>query len=184
MPNTAAKENFTKDLGTIVLSVILALILARTGIFRDFLFASQKGEIFGNFLAGTFFTSIFTVAPATVVLAELADAEPLWQVAVIGGFGALLGDFIIFRFVKDRFAAHLQNYLRQRSRRHLLFFRSGMLRWLMFALGALIVASPLPDELGLAMMGLTKMKTPYFLFFSFSLNTLGILAVALVGRAI
>lgn len=165
------------------MSVIIAIILARTGVLKDFLFASQGAEILGAFLAGIFFTSLLTVAPATVVLAELAQKQPLWQLSLVGGLGALLGDYIIFQFIKDRLSGHLHDYLnRGRSRRFLALFRLGIWRWIMFALGALVIASPLPDEVGLMMMGLTRVKTSYFVFLSFTLNALGILAVGLVAR--
>jgi len=44
------------------------------------------------------------------------------------------------------------------------------------------VISPLPDELGLAMMGLSKMKTSLFIPISFILNSLGILAIGLITK--
>jgi len=40
--------------------------------------------------------------------------------------------------------------------------------------GALIIISPLPDELGVSLMGISKLKWYRFLLLSFTLNTLGI----------
>lgn len=173
------KENLTKDLGTIALSIIIAIILAQTGTLKDFLFASQGREIFGTFIAGMFFTSLFTIAPAMVALAELAEVQPLWQLALVGATGAVLADYIIFRFIKDRLSADLTRYFH-----HIKILHWTAIRWVIFILGAFIVASPFPDELGLAMMGLTRMRTPAFLTLIFVLDFIGILAVGLVGRAI
>ncbi len=182
MANADAKENLTKDLGTVVLSIIVAIILARGGILKDFLFASQEREIFATFLAGMFFTSLFTVAPATVVLAELAEAIPIWQITVVGGLGAVCGDLLIFRFVKNRLSPHLKELLQNTKIRKLIpVHRLVTLRWLMFVLGAVVVASPLPDELGLAMMGLIRIKMFYFILLSFVLNSFGIFVVGLIG---
>lgn len=55
-------------------------------------------------------------------------------------------------------------------------------RWITFFLGALVISSPLPDELGLAMMGLSKAKMSTLIPVSLIFNSLGILAIALVAR--
>jgi len=47
-----------------------------------------------------------------------------------------------------------------------------------------VVASPIPDELGLAMMGLSKMRTSLFVPVSLVMNSAGILLVGLVARAL
>ncbi|KKR47070.1 MAG: hypothetical protein UT80_C0011G0001, partial [Parcubacteria group bacterium GW2011_GWC1_40_13] len=61
-------------------------------------------------------------------------------------------------------------------------FRPKLFKWLIPFIGALIIASPLPDEAGLAMMGLSKMKTSVFIPISFALNFLGILAIGLFAK--
>ena len=66
--------------------------------------------------------------------------------------------------------------------RVLIFLR--IFRWLIAFLGALIIASPLPDELGLTMMGFSKIKTSLFIPISFLLNSLGILIIGLIAKAV
>ncbi|OGG78335.1 hypothetical protein A3A36_01445 [Candidatus Kaiserbacteria bacterium RIFCSPLOWO2_01_FULL_52_12b] len=61
-------------------------------------------------------------------------------------------------------------------------FRPRLFKWLIPFVGALIIASPLPDEAGLAMMGLSKMKTSVFIPISFALNFLGILAIGIFAK--
>jgi hypothetical protein len=51
-------------------------------------------------------------------------------------------------------------------------------------LGALIIASPLPDELGLVFLGISKLKTRYFLPLSFVLNFFGILIIGLIAKSL
>ena len=48
--------------------------------------------------------------------------------------------------------------------------------------GAFIVASPLPDEVGLVMMGLSKVRTAWFVPTVFVLDFLGILALSLAVK--
>lgn len=179
------KNNLIKDATIVVLSVLIAIILAKTGVFVDILASSKKLELFGSFIAGMFFTSIFTAAPATVVLAEIAQVNSIYLTALFGGLGALIGDMIIFRFVKNRLSEDILYLLKKsKSERFISIFRLKIFRWSMGFLGALVIASPLPDELGLVMLGFSKIKISLFIPVSFLLNFLGILAIGLIARAI
>jgi uncharacterized membrane protein YeaQ/YmgE (transglycosylase-associated protein family) len=132
-----------------------------------------------------FFTSVFTTAIATVILGEIAQEQNIFLTAVLGGAGAVIGDFIIFRFMRDHLAGDFDGFLKaSKLRRWRLILHRGFFRWLFLFIGAMIIASPLPDELGLAFMGFSKMRTTPFLVTSFVLNTLGILVIGLVARAL
>ena len=61
-------------------------------------------------------------------------------------------------------------------------FEVKLLKSLFPFLGALLIASPLPDEFGVALMGLAKMPTSEFVPISFSLNFLGILVIGVLAR--
>ena len=49
--------------------------------------------------------------------------------------------------------------------------------------GAIIIASPLPDELGLAMMGLSRVPIAAFIPISYTMNFLGILLIEFIAGA-
>ena len=172
-----------KDLFFVIISVAIALALAKTGALRAVLDSTRGLELLESFVAGMFFTSVFTTAIATVVLGEIAQSGSLVLVAFFGGLGALIGDLVIFLFIKDRLAEDFR-YLIQKTNmgRLTVIFKLRIFRWLIPMLGALVVASPLPDELGLAMMGLSKMKTSLFVPLSFILNATGILIIGLIAR--
>ena len=174
-----------KDMVIVGLSVVLAILLIKTGAFKSVIVSAQEIKFFGSFVAGIFFVSIFTVAPATVVLAEIAQSNSVFWVAFFGGLGALVGDLIIFRFIKDRLTEDLSYLIKKaRAERLVPIFRTQLFRWLVPFFGALIVASPLPDELGLAMMGLSKMRTSLFILISFILNATGILIIGLIAKGV
>jgi len=174
-----------RDLGIIILSIVIAVILVKTGALKSLLTSTQELKFIGSFMAGIFFVSVFTAAPATVVLAEIAQSNPVFGVAFFGGVGALVGDLVIFRFIKDKLSEDFLYLIKKsKSERLISIFRLKLFRWLISFIGALIVASPLPDELGLAMMGLSKIKTPLFIPLSFSLNFLGIMTVGLIAKAL
>ncbi|MBI3046474.1 MAG: hypothetical protein HYY86_03005 [Candidatus Harrisonbacteria bacterium] len=180
------QNHFIQDLAIIALSILIAVILVKTGALINLLSASKNLERFGSFISGIFFTSIFTVAPAAVTLGELARINSVFWNAFWGGIGALLGDLIIFRFVKDRFSEDLKELLRHNkiSKRLRALFRLKFFRWLTFLIGGLIIASPLPDELGIGLLGFSKMKISWFIPLSLIFNFIGIYLVGLAAKAV
>ncbi len=179
------KNNLIKDVAIIALSILIAIILLKTGVLINILASSKELRLLGSFIAGMFFTSVFTVAPATVVLAEIAQVNSVLWVVFFGGIGAMIGDLIIFRFVKNRLSEDILYLLKKsKSEKLISVFRLRLFRWSIAFLGALVIASPLPDELGLTMLGFSKMKTSLFVPISFLLNSLGILVIGLIAKAI
>jgi len=135
-------------------------------------------NIFYVFLAGIFFTSAFTLAPAAIVLAHMGSILPLHTVVIAGGLGAMVGDYILFVFIRDRFAQHIKKAIRYSHFRLVLrSFHFGFFKWLSPLLGAAIIASPLPDEFGIMLMGVSKVNTRFFLLVTFLMNMIGILIV-------
>ena len=178
-------NNLVRDLALVILSIFVAIILAKTGALQDLITSTQEMRFIGSFIAGIFFVSVFTVAPATVALGEIAQSNSVITVAILGGLGALIGDLIIFRFVKDRVSDHFYYLMRvSKSERLFSIFKLKLFRWIIPFVGALIIASPLPDEIGVAMLGLSKMKNSYFILLSFVLNSAGILIIGLIAKAL
>ena len=174
-----------RDLALVILSVFIAIILAKTGALKDLITSTQEVRFIGSFISGILFVSVFTAAPATVALGEIAQSNSVITVAIIGGLGALIGDFIIFRFVKDRVSQHFSYLIKvSKSERFFSIFKLRLFRWIIPFVGALIIASPLPDEIGVAMLGLSKMKNSYFILLSFLLNSAGILIIGLIAKAL
>jgi len=178
--------NIGQDIGIIVLSVLIAIILIESTVLSQILDSTKNLAFVGSFIAGLFFTSIFTTAPAMVTLGEIAQTHSIVLNALIGAAGAVLGDLIIFRFVKDRLSEHITELLAMQSgtRRLRALFKRRSFRWITFLLGGLIIASPLPDELGISLLGFSKTKASGFIVLSFLGNFLGILLVGLAARAL
>ena len=184
---TRAREtHFLIDAGLVAISVLVSIILAQTHIITDALTSTKELELLGSFIAGMFFTSVFTTAPAIATLGELSLVQPLVLTALLGAAGAVVGDLLIFRFVKDRIANDILILLEHRGT----FKRFGALvklrffRWFTYLLGGILIASPLPDELGITLLGFSKMNTYYFVVLSFVFNFLGIVGIGLAARAL
>src|SRR3989344_3562810 len=150
------------DLGTIALSVLIAYILVRTGTLADIL--NSVSGIFATFIAGAFFTSIFTTPPAMATLGQIALSQGTFITALVGALGSVVGDLIIFRFMRDHFGEHVTELLeheRPLRRAHVLFKRRSF-RWLPFRAGVFFLAPPLRAELGVAFLVFQNLRPKFF----------------------
>ena len=159
------------SLGT---GILLAFFLSRNPIFNALLLRMGSFGYQGAFIAGLFFVSTLTIATAVLMLIALSHALPPVTLSIFAACGATLGNYLIFLVIKKHII-HPLRLLRKRSRgekhhRQLNHFGHLLLPFL----GALIIASPLPDELGILLLSIYKMKTYQFVFISFLLKMTGI----------
>lgn len=179
------KSHLGRDLLIMLISVVLGIFLAQSGILKNILSSASSYVIIGSFLAGMFWTSAFTVVPASVALLEIARLNSIWPVAIAAAIGAFFADLIIFRFVKDELDDDIMDFIHH-TRFHLhrfhFLWKLKSFRWLFSILGAIILASPLPDDIGLMIMGLSKTNTHFFILTSAFLNFIGILTLVLVFK--
>ena len=182
----STRRSLIKDIGIVLVSIIVAVILVKTQALTAVLMSTKEIGFLGSFVAGVLFTSVFTTAPAIVALAELAQANSLLHVALFGATGAMFGDLIIFRFVRDRLGEHLTAMIKHQIAGNKIKFRHHLklFRWATFVVGGIIIASPLPDEIGIGLLGIAKMKMKWFIPLSFIFNLLGIWLIGAVALAI
>ena len=174
-----------KNSTLLVLSLIALFFLADTDIAHAFIKQIESYGYFGAGITGIFFVSTFTVAPASVVLFHLAqDINPI-LIALCAGAGAVIGDLLIFRFLKDGVFDELAPIFKRFEGSYLsTLFKTPYFAWLVPVVGAIIIASPLPDELGIGLLGLSRIKVWPFVGLVFVLNSLGIFVIILLARAI
>ena len=181
MRRKEAKRELTKDIVIIFLGACASIALAYFGVI-DKTVGYLGNNLLVSFLAGMFWTSAFTIAPSSVVFANIITTDPV-SVALWGGLGAMCGDLILFFFIRDRFMKDIDSYLRPSVMKHFIrSFHLGFLKWLSPVVGALVLASPLPDELGIALMGLSRLRLMILMPVSFVMNTLGIYGIYLLAR--
>lgn len=179
------KQRLIKDLVIIVFSIIIGIFFYKTEIIKNILVSSGEFEYLGIFIAGMFFTSVFTTVPATVVIGEMSTSVSLPLLVGLSGTGALLGDFVIFKFFKDSIGEDLEAlFTFHKTKRWKHLFKTRLFKIFITLVGGIIIASPLPDELGLALMGFSKTNNWSFAIISLLCNSAGILIIALVARAV
>jgi len=163
---------------------MFALILSRLEGFHALLLNLGSFGYLGAFIAGMLFVSTFTVATGAVILLVLAEKLSPLEIGIIAGFGAVLGDFTIFKFVKDGLANEIQEVYKKIDHNNnlLKLLHTKYFSWMFPVLGAIVIASPLPDEIGVSLLGIGKMKTYQFLIFSFILNAVGIFIVVSASK--
>lgn len=184
MKKSRKKKWAYKNTTLLILSVIVFVLLADTPVVHALIRHIGTYGYIGSFVTGIFFVSTFTVAPASLVLFHLAqDYNPI-LIALTAGAGAVIGDLLIFRFFKDRIFTEFSPLIQRLKKRHVLeLFKSPYFGWLTPLIGAVIIASPFPDEVGIGMMGLTKIKEWQFMALTYVLNSLGILIIVLFAQS-
>lgn len=168
-----------KNLSFLFFSLVLAYFVFRNETLHTFLLHLGNFGYVGAFLAGMLFVSTFTVATGAIILLVLTETLSPIEIGVIAGLGAVVGDFAIFRFVKDDLAREIKLIYNKIDRNHHFkkVLHTKYFSWTLPVIGAVIIASPLPDEVGVSLMGISKLKTYQFLLVSFILNAIGIFLV-------
>ncbi len=168
-------------------------------LFLSFLFAYlilSNGELlflrvelvnlgyFGTFLAGIFYAYGFTAGPASAVFLLNAKTQNILISGVVGGFGALIADFIIFKFIRYSFIEEIEMLSKEKFVVKIRSLFSPLMRkYLLPLIAAFVIASPLPDEIGVTMMAASRhISTKQFLVISYVLNTIGIFAILHIGK--
>ncbi len=170
----------------LILTFVIAylMILGKDfSLFHNFLLSL---EYFGTFLAGVFFTYGFTAAPAVALLLIFAGEQNILLAGFIGGFGAMVGDLIIFKFIRYSFSDEIKKLSIEKPVSYISNKIPGLLkRYLILALAGFIIASPLPDEIGISLLSVSKfVSTNLFSVFSYVLNTIGIFVILWIGSLI
>ncbi|MCX6730926.1 MAG: hypothetical protein NTZ55_03690 [Candidatus Roizmanbacteria bacterium] len=101
----------------------------------------------------------------------------------------MLGDTIIFLFIRHSFLDEIKKLKKEKP---FLFINKNTKKifhrfndYLTPIIAALFIASPLPTEVGIALMAtIKKISLKQFFFIAYMLHTLGILTILFIGNAI
>ncbi len=167
-----------KNTTLLIFSIVIFVYFLDSDFIQFFIKSIGKLGYIGSFISGMFFVSVFTVAPASAIIFDIAKTLNPYLVALFAGTGAVLGDYIILRILKDRvFKEFIPIFRKMHKSFFGIIFASPFFAWLIPLIGAIIIASPLPDEIGISLMGLSKIKNWQFILITFLLNSIGIFII-------
>jgi uncharacterized membrane protein YwaF len=141
---------------------------------------------FGTFLAGVLYPYSFTSVAATAILLIIAQTQNVVYAGLVASVGALLSDLVIFFFIKRSFGDEVQELSKepiiQRLNR---WIRPSIRVSLVVVLASILIASPLPTEIGIMLMtSVKKISTRKFAVIVYILHVSAIYLILLLGNRI
>lgn len=131
-----------------------------------------------EFLSGIFYTSFLTSPIAVAVLILVAESNNPILVALLAGLGAAFGDLVIVRIFREKLSSDVNTVSHELHLKMISNILNKLkIDFIIPLIGAIIIASPLPDELGLMMLGASKLKYSQLALITYVLNTAGILLI-------
>lgn len=175
-----------KNIIAITLGIIFSIWLAHQEFFRLWILSLGAYGYFGAIVAGGFFAYGTTTLPAIVVLFYLAQTLNPIALALVGAAAATASDYFLLRLVMI-FKKEAVEVAKEVSKFEMCFIHkkihfhkkySRAASWIAYALGGLIFASPLPDEIAVAFLYLAHINTKRFLAISYIFKFVAILLIA------
>jgi len=183
-------EIFLKDkyprLFLLCFSIVLAYVLFQNDYVASLILGLQNLSYIGIFVAGILFSFGFTAAFA-VGFFIFVQPENVLLAVLIGGVGSTVADLFIFEGIRSSFSKELR-----RLKRTKLFREAG--NWvhhslprkiylsLMYTFAGLIIATPLPDEIGVGVIaGFTEVRPIFLTIISFILHSLAIYLIIVLS---
>jgi hypothetical protein len=174
----------------LVLSVFIGYLVYKDG--NDFHFHQTliRMGYLGTFFAGFFFVYGFTTAISIASLLILSPLQNFWLAVSIAMLGSIISNLFLFRFMRISVTGELDYLsknkllkiiLKELEKYTPLFVR----KYILPAFAGFIAASPLPDELAVAMVSWSKdISIATFSAVAFSMNVFGIFLIIWLGRMI
>lgn len=174
-----------KHTSVLITALVVFILLLDTSIMTTVFDTFSRLGYLGVFIAGILFVSIFTAVPAVALLLSFTELNPL-AVAGIAALGSMIGDYLILKLFEDKVAYELKPVALKFGIPQAITYLQGRRSTigLVRILGAIIIASPLPDEIGIGLLGIGKLNRLSFLAICYALNAAGILALMLGAKTL
>lgn len=169
-----------------LITLSISLLLFTSGILFASITVINNIPLLAEFIAGFLYSSFITSPLAVFMIALLAKSHPPLQIAFIGGVGSMLADLILFKFVRLIFFGSFSPLTQSRHFNKILarIHRNRSFNYIAPFVGVIIIASPLPDEIGVAIFGLTKLPTITVALLTYIFNMMGIYILSIIARQI
>lgn len=174
-----------------ILASLVTIFLYQAGALHNFFSLIKPVYLLPEFLTGMLYTTFLTSPIAVVFLVLLSvDNDPL-VIAIVGGLGSVFVDLFLLKIIRNfykkvsrKIFGNSSNSEAKRITKTIKRSLGGVLNPVVIVLGSIIIASPLPDELGLAILGLSSLSSAKIVFISFAFNALGIYTISLIAKSL
>jgi hypothetical protein len=164
-------------------SIILSFFILIDSRTISVIYQASNWSYLGAFIAGFFYPYSITAPPVTAIFLVISKTLNPFAMALVGGFGAMLGDVIIFKVIKTELLPEARLLAKDLRIPRI---KSNKLLHIVHKIApfvaGFIIASPLPDELGAGLFGAIEYDLKKFMIISFTCHTIGLLAIALLGQ--
>lgn len=164
-----------KGLTLVFISIVLTIFLSKYNFLNQSLFNLRHIPFLGSFIAGILYVSASTALLGILILSDLSKTLSPIEIALIAGIGGAVADFVLFRFFKGDLLSEIAPIYNRLGGKHLTrLMYHKYFRWSLPVIGAIIIASPFPDEIGISLMGLTRIKNYQFALLCLALDITGV----------
>jgi len=170
----------------LILCAVVFIVFSQTPYFYYFNNYLDKIPLLAAVIAGVFFASTFTAIAGGMIIIHLAVSMNPFLIVALAGLGAVAFDTFIFLFFRHH-VSHEVNLIYQEINHHShlkKLVHTKYFGWTLPVLGALIIASPFPDELGVSLLGLSQTSLFRFLLISTASHLFGIGSVVMVSLGV
>jgi len=168
-----------------LICTLFAYYLFNNELFSNIVTNLGSYKYLGEFVGGLLFSFGFTTPIAIAIFLKLTPNNIILA-SLIGGFGALIADLIIFKFIKFSFEDEFKKLKRERP---FLFVKKNIFshinpkiaHYITFAFAGFLFASPLPDEAAVMVLaGISKINIRALAVISFIFNSIGIFIILFI----
>lgn len=178
------KSKYPKFFILIMISVISYFVFSNDVVVDFFKSLHGMGYIY-VFFFGCLFAFGFSTPIATGFFVTFSPSN-IFLTALIGGLGAMVSDLLIFKFVKISFTDEFEALKKEKI--FLKFRELFQVKWIMkiekylvFIFAGIVIASPMPDEIGIIMLaGFDQIDVKTLGILSFIFKMAGIYVLLLI----
>ena len=163
-----------------VIALLLFLLLGHD-FFRELVTPFGIG---GIFIVGMMYSYSFTIGIAALLLPAFLEHFSPGAIAIIGGLGGTFADATLFKLFKGNLKKEMRTFGATKFMKVVARLPFMNHRWFRDILGMLVIISPLPDEIGIAIMASAHLSENAFRMLSLIANVVGIYFLVTVASTI
>jgi len=174
------------NLITLFTILFITVVLFKFGILETWVKELESLGYLGIVILGVFFVSTFTAAPAITMLVLMAKDMNIFAVAVFAGLGGAMGDYLIHNFIEKGLGHEVGAIFQKMSgdswKKFYHIVHTRHFARISLVIGALILTSPIPDEIGLGFISIYHLSAQKLFALTFGLHSIYILVLLFVAE--